>query len=327
MARNVRGKDKHPRKKQPFCKKGHNISITGRDKHGACNICKVEYHKEYQQRLKEGTHVAEHRVQFCPKGHDTFVVGRRMNNGRCETCCLMDDRDDVTKDSRFKQICHNGHDTFITGRDKDGRCIPCLKEYQENYNKKYWEENKVELAKANKEYQETHREEINEMHKKWKKENEVHYKEMVDKWRKENREQINAQKNAYNKEQFKTNIIFKISRILRGRLRQAIKGNFKSGSAVRDLGCTIEFLAAYIAAKFHDGMTWDNWGPVWELDHIEALGLFNLTDHEQFLIACNYKNLQPLTVEEHAIKSVKDKAKIAKMKRELKAKIAIAKIG
>lgn len=313
MARRGRGKDKHPRKKKPVCSNGHDISIVGRNKHGQCNICVKEYAQEYLQRLKSGTYTIKHTKQFCPKGHDTFECGRR-NNGRCETCCLMDDRDGSHNPLMLIQFCSQGHDTFITGRNRKGNCVVCVPILQQEYNMKYWEDHKEELAKANKEYQENHREEINEMHKKWKEENKDHYKEVTDKWRKENKEQINAQKNVYNKEKLKSDVAFKISRILRGRLRQAIKNNYKAGSAVRNLGCTVEFFKKYIENMFHGDMTWENHGSYWHLDHIKELWEFDLEDPVQFKQAVHYTNLQPLTIPEHKEKTAKERLRRESLK-------------
>ena len=33
--------------KKQFCINNHDTSICGRDKKGFCNICKIDYHKEY----------------------------------------------------------------------------------------------------------------------------------------------------------------------------------------------------------------------------------------------------------------------------------------
>lgn len=80
---------------------------------------------------------------------------------------------------------------------------------------------------------------------------------------------------------------------LRRRLRDALRGNAKTGSAVRDLGCTIPEFRAYIEVRFQAGMSWDNWGK-WHLDHILPLASFDLTDRAQFLVACHFTNYQPL---------------------------------
>lgn len=47
------------------------------------------------------------------------------------------------------------------------------------------------------------------------------------------------------------------------------------GSAVRDLGCSIEFLKSYLESKFTGNMSWENQGE-WYIDHIKPLSSFNL---------------------------------------------------
>lgn len=103
---------------------------------------------------------------------------------------------------------------------------------------------------------------------------------------------------------------------LRGRLYRFLIGKSykKPGSAVKDLGCTLDYLVAYIQNKFYNGMTWDNWRTYWELDHVIPLFKFDLTNKEQFLKAVNYKNLQPLTIPDHKKKSAKE----AKLKKKFK---------
>lgn len=110
----------------------------------------------------------------------------------------------------------------------------------------------------------------------------------------------------YQREMYASDIHKKLKIVLRSRLIAAIKSGQKGGSAVRDLGCSIEEFKAYIASKFKPGMTWDNWGRTgWHLDHILPLSSFDLTDSEQFRRACHYSNLQPLWFSENLKKSNK----------------------
>lgn len=96
-------------------------------------------------------------------------------------------------------------------------------------------------------------------------------------------------------ERMKTDIQYKLKQRLRQRLLVALKGNYKAGSAVDDLGCSIQFLKTYLEMKFAEGMTWSNYGRHgWHIDHIRPLAEFDLTDPEQFKQACHYSNLQPL---------------------------------
>jgi len=92
-----------------------------------------------------------------------------------------------------------------------------------------------------------------------------------------------------------TNIDAKLSYILRQRFNKALKHNYKAGSAVKDLGCSIDDFKKYLEKKFTIGMTWENYGKHgWHIDHIKPLSLFDLTDRTQLLEACHYTNLQPL---------------------------------
>ena len=90
----------------------------------------------------------------------------------------------------------------------------------------------------------------------------------------------------------------KIRKNLRSRFSTAIRNKQKTGSAVRDLGCTIKQFINHITELFQPGMSWSNWGE-WHLDHIEPLATFNLADREQLLRACHYTNIRPLWAAEN----------------------------
>lgn len=166
--------------------------------------------------------------------------------------------------------------------------------------------------------------------KQWRLENPQKYKETYEKWKviyrprkkiidlnyqisKEDR--IKKEKQRYYqkhklkinqkvKEKLRTNIIYKLRHTLRTRLKDSLRRGTKTGSFVRDLGCSIEQLKQYLEAKFQVGMTWNNHGE-WHIDHIKPLSSFDLTDREQFLLACNYTNLQPLWAKDNLSKGNK----------------------
>src|SRR5579863_6654653 len=91
---------------------------------------------------------------------------------------------------------------------------------------------------------------------------------------------------------------FKLGLLLRSRLYNALKGNRRTGSAVRDLGCSLDFLRNYLKKQFKPGMSWSNHGK-WHIDHIIPLTLFDLTDRKELLKACHYTNLRPLWAREN----------------------------
>jgi hypothetical protein len=136
-------------------------------------------------------------------------------------------------------------------------------------------------------------------------------------WASNNRDKINAacarwflknknKKYSYRIEKYATDIQVKMLNILRSRLSHALKGVIKSGSAVKDLGCSIEELKTYLESKFQPGMSWENHSKYgWHIDHIIPLSSFDLSDPEQLKKACHYTNLQPLWAKDNLQKSNK----------------------
>lgn len=119
------------------------------------------------------------------------------------------------------------------------------------------------------------------------------YKEKRKIWIENNREKTKKYFSDYIKNRRRNDKQFNLAILLRERLRGALKNNKKIGSAVKDLGCTLGELKIYLEKKFTDGMSWENQGE-WEIDHIYPLSRLDLTNREDFLKGCNYKNLQPL---------------------------------
>lgn len=115
--------------------------------------------------------------------------------------------------------------------------------------------------------------------------------------RSRDREAYRAIVNSWDKLRRDKDPNYRIACNLRSRLSKAISQDHKKGSAVRDLGCTLDQLRLYIENQFVDDMSWSNYGhgvDKWNIDHIRPLSSFDLTDPEQLKIACHYTNLQPM---------------------------------
>lgn len=112
--------------------------------------------------------------------------------------------------------------------------------------------------------------------------------------RKSNREVLDTQ-NIYSKNRYKNDPEYRLARVLRARLRSALKNQYKQTSAVKSLGCSLSELKTYLESKFQPGMNWENHGKYgWHIDHVTPLVSFNLSDPAQAAKACHYTNLQPL---------------------------------
>jgi hypothetical protein len=154
---------------------------------------------------------------------------------------------------------------------------------------KYINNNKEKVLLSYKIYRENNKERI----LKTKKEN---YYKNIDKikiyrkkYNKENREYFNN----WEKNKAETDILFRLSRNMRSRLRSFLKSEkiIKKTKTMDIVGCDSHFLKEYLEQKFQQGMSWDNYG-VWHIDHIIPLSSAN--SEEEIYKLCHYTNLQPL---------------------------------
>lgn len=197
---------------------------------------------------------------------------------------------------------------------------------RKEYNKRWVKNNKEKIKKALKKYRESDK--GKNYKKNWliknkekSKKYQKRYKQS-DKGKKKTKEYVEKNRNklnkyhrskkikdhlyAYLKNKKKIDPQFKISTLLRSRLRHALKNKTKTGSAVHDLGCTISELKSYLEKQFEGGMTWENHGRHgWHIDHIKPLSSFDLTSREELLKAVHYTNLQPLWWRDNLLKGHK----------------------
>lgn len=117
------------------------------------------------------------------------------------------------------------------------------------------------------------------------------------------RKEHHEEKLAYRRRRRAESPQVRIGLALRTRTGMALKKGYKAGSAVRDLGCTIDELIGHLEAQFLPGMSWENYGRSgWHIDHIVPLDAFDLTDRAQFLRACHFENLRPLWAKDNLSK-------------------------
>lgn len=198
------------------------------------------------------------------------------------------------------------------------------KEETKEYQKQWYQKNKKRLSKKGKHYRETHKEELKEKSKVWRQlpENKEKERQWHQEWRaknkeknadrareyyQKNREKIIKKQYLRKKKKLEEDIEFRLAERLRNRLYCAIKDDQKTGSAVRDMGCSIKELRLRFEQMFPlnpihpilGPMSWENQGRKngimgWDIDHIIPLSAFDLTDREQLLKAAHYTNLRPM---------------------------------
>jgi hypothetical protein len=115
------------------------------------------------------------------------------------------------------------------------------------------------------------------------------------KWATRNADHRRKYNRQYKTRRLKEDVAFWLKHAIRSRLNVALRRKYADGSAVRDLGCSIEHFIVHIESQFQPGMAWGNRGRGgWHIDHIIPLCAFDLMDEKQRRAACHYSNMQPL---------------------------------
>jgi hypothetical protein len=208
----------------------------------------------------------------------------------------------------------------------DGHCYWC-KACDFKYKKERYLQNKEEINKKNREAYWKNREERLEYCKSRYENNKEEILEQGKVYREKNKEKIRERRkknntrdkkdrrNAYLLE-YNKNPINRIKKNIRGRISCSIKGKVKKGSAIKDLGCTVEDLKLHLESLFYPNpetgevMSWENYGKGvdrWQIDHIIPLLAVNVEDRRDFLKVCHYTNLQPLWARGNIKKREEDK--------------------
>lgn len=150
-------------------------------------------------------------------------------------------------------------------------------------------------------FRERHPGRMEELCSSYYQDNKDRYIERAKKRNKENPEAANLahakwmKKHDYAMQRYNSDINFRLIKIQRARIRNALKGLNKSQTTQELIGCTVEELKIHLESKFTKGMTWDTYGKYgWHVDHIVPISKFNLEDESELKRACHYSNLQPM---------------------------------
>jgi hypothetical protein len=163
---------------------------------------------------------------------------------------------------------------------------------RQDYQKKYWVENKEELNKSARErYKQNPTPYLIRS-----KEQKIRMGDDYKKYQKQYREKNKERLNEYDLKRHHSDIRRKIRNNLSGAIRKRLNGQIKQSKSIEYVGCTWEFLIGYLESKFLNGMNWQNMGAVWHIDHKIPCRAFDFNDENQIKECFNYKNLQPLFV-------------------------------
>jgi hypothetical protein len=122
------------------------------------------------------------------------------------------------------------------------------------------------------------------------------------------RPEVKAREAARNRAKAKSDPATRARHNLSRRLHELLfdTENPKSGrSVLRFIGCSGDQLRLHLERQFGRGMSWENYGNEWQIDHVLPCASFDHTDPEQVAKCWHWSNLRPLRSKANAAK--KDK--------------------
>lgn len=153
--------------------------------------------------------------------------------------------------------------------------------------KEYYNKNKSTISKRSKVYRELNADKINKARKEYR--------------RSEHAKLVRKQWEAKNPH-------IKLMKNLRSKHNDFFRYNIKQGlnySTTKALGCTPQEFQEHLIANFSEGMTMENHGIVWEIDHTFPLSKVDKNNPEEIMLATHFLNLRPMYKEENMKKSDK----------------------
>jgi len=171
--------------------------------------------------------------------------------------------------------------------------------------KEYRLNNQEKIKLSNKKYNLNNKEKINENKKEYYLKNIDKIKKYHKKYVSLNKNKINKYKNEWKLKNWRENEEFRLKENLRHRIYMALKGTVKSKRTIDLLGTSIDNLWIHLEKTFKSGMTKDNYGKIWQVDHKIPCAAFDLTKPEEQVKCFHFTNLQALFVKENLRKGAK----------------------
>jgi hypothetical protein len=178
-------------------------------------------------------------------------------------------------------------DAFSRARSsRDGlqvQCKPC----RQVITKAWREKNPDQIKRYNDQYRETHRERRREYDRHWRQENRNYWRD-------------------YQNDRLHGDLSYRLHNYISRAIRRAIKKDRRSAFDL--LGYTVEELRQHLESLFQPGMTWENYGTEWHIDHITPKSWFKLenedgVDNYELRLCWSLRNLQPMWGVENLEKS------------------------
>lgn len=187
-------------------------------------------------------------------------------------------------------LCKNGHlDKRYTNT---GICYSCK---NQNSNKDYKNHTK-RISDTNKKSYIKNKKKRLLKSKKWAQENKIKSRQIKINYKKRNLSKVREEARKYQQNK-RLNPLYRLNKNISKAIWVWLKGlkSFRHWEEI--VKFSFEELKNSLESKFRDGMTWENYGRYWHVDHIKPLSLCYSIEE-----AWNISNLQPLLASENLSK-------------------------
>jgi len=130
--------------------------------------------------------------------------------------------------------------------------------------------------------------------------------ERKEKWKKENIEKQRLYRRRSNKKKYQT-VKGRLDVKMSTSIYRVLKENKKWENWEELVGYTVDALQKHLEKQFLPGMTWENYGPFWHIDHKIPISAYNFKSSQDidFRRCWDLKNLQPLWATDNLKKHAK----------------------
>jgi len=173
--------------------------------------------------------------------------------------------------------------------------------------RRYREKNREKIKIKDKKYRSENKEYLTAVSREWRKRNREKSREIVAKWQSKNAAQMRKIRKEYSDKFFHTPK-GRLCKCWKNYIKASLKAGSKAGRKWESLvGYTIEELMSHLENLFLPGMTWENHGSYWHIDHIipKASFNYNFPEDRDFKLCWSLQNLQPLEAIENIRKGSK----------------------
>ena len=120
------------------------------------------------------------------------------------------------------------------------------------------------------------------------------------------RKNTQKERSLIRKQKMSADPIARLKRSFQTRIYALLKGHSKSSKLLsKYLGCTFDVYLEWIKYQLSPGMTMDNYGQIWHVDHVRPCASFDFTKEDHILQCMNWQNMRPCLKHENLCKSSK----------------------